>query len=892
MSLHLTHLKVEQLRRFRQPFELTQLQPGLNIFTGPNEAGKSTLVRAIRAAFFERYRSKSVDDLRPWGDSGATPAVEIGFVLDGQAALLSKSFLGSKARCDLRIGGQSWSGTDAEDHLAQLLGFAFAGKGASKAEHWGIPGLLWVEQGGGQEFKDAADHAHEHLHQALQSHLRASHAASLTATGGDAVLDAVIAQRDQLLTNMGRHKGPLAESVARVEALFVRCDELQAKVHTYQQQVDELARLRAGHLRDETDRPWDALQHQLDAAQKALLESQQAHGQWAEARKQHEQLQAQQGLLLQQLDHHQQRERDAAVRQQQAEQARIRLQEAQDQLAASQQHAALAQSALTLAQAQLRLAQQTGQRQQLVKELASQAQAVADAQATLALATQAEAEVQALRQQIQGAPLSLADMQSLRQLERQAHESRLRMQDQATRVQFRLLPGQVITMQEQGDALRGEGERLLMGATTLQLPGLGELLIQPGGEDLGELAQQQHAAAQALRDALLLVGEPDLPAAEQRFEQQAQQAQLIKLAEQALALHAPKGVEALASEVDRLQVQWQQTEVALGRMPEPAAASEGRLSLPAAESELTSAEQAQAQAGLSLGEAQTNRAKASATAEAADREWMAIQQQLAMPDVSRRHTEAKEQLLTVRAQIEAQLQRVAQFEVQVEQARPDILQQDVMRLERSLAQTRQAHQERRTQIAVVEQALAQQGAQGLEEQLALSRGELSRAELRQKELQLRADALELLRTRLESKRQAALQRLQAPLQKHLQRYLGLLFPGATVAVSDTLVPTELTRRTSAGGQEVSAFDTLSFGAREQLGLVSRFAYADLLREAGRPTLIILDDALVHSDAERLAMMKRLVFDASQRHQVLLFSCHPESWGGMGDSPRQVKIPVL
>jgi hypothetical protein len=33
-----------------------------------------------------------------------------------------------------------------------------------------------------------------------------------------------------------------------------------------------------------------------------------------------------------------------------------------------------------------------------------------------------------------------------------------------------------------------------------------------------------------------------------------------------------------------------------------------------------------------------------------------------------------------------------------------------------------------------------------------------------------------------------------------------------------------------------------------MGVISRLAYADLLKEAGRPTLIILDDALVHSDA--------------------------------------------
>ena len=40
--------------------------------------------------------------------------------------------------------------------------------------------------------------------------------------------------------------------------------------------------------------------------------------------------------------------------------------------------------------------------------------------------------------------------------------------------------------------------------------------------------------------------------------------------------------------------------------------------------------------------------------------------------------------------------------------------------------------------------------------------------------------------------------------------------------------------------------------REQMGLISRPAYADLLREAGRPTLVILDDALEHSDVERPA----------------------------------------
>ena len=74
--MQLQRIRVEQLRQFRQPFELAGLDPGLNLLAGPNEAGKSTLVRAIRAAFFERVRSTSMDDLLPWGEPSAAPSVE------------------------------------------------------------------------------------------------------------------------------------------------------------------------------------------------------------------------------------------------------------------------------------------------------------------------------------------------------------------------------------------------------------------------------------------------------------------------------------------------------------------------------------------------------------------------------------------------------------------------------------------------------------------------------------------------------------------------------------------------------------------------------------------------------------------------------------------------
>lgn len=63
--------------------------------------------------------------------------------------------------------------------------------------------------------------------------------------------------------------------------------------------------------------------------------------------------------------------------------------------------------------------------------------------------------------------------------------------------------------------------------------------------------------------------------------------------------------------------------------------------------------------------------------------------------------------------------------------------------------------------------------------------------------------------------------------------------------------------------------------------------ADLLQEADRTTLLILDDALVNTDDDRLGQMKWVLFDAAQRHQVLIFTCHPAAWRDLGVVARWV-----
>lgn len=915
MSFRIKRLRVEQLRRFRRPLELAGFEPGLNIIAGPNEAGKSTLVRAIRAAFFERYRSVAVDDLRPWGEgSGAAPQIELDFELDGQPHRLVKSFLGKK-RCLLQIGTRTLDGGDAEDHLAQLFGFAFAAKGASKPDHWGIPGLLWVEQGAAQQLD--VSHARDHLHDALRGQVDAS-AGALAASGGDELLEQLRAQRNELLTGAtGKPRGAYADAAAQAEALQSELAMLDGQIDTYRQQVDQLASLRRQHEADEAAQPWKQLGQQLAEAEQRLQALHKSQEQLQADQQNLDRLDETQRLLLQELQRFERQQADAQARAQALSQAEQAQQAADAAVLAAREPAEAAQqrtAAARQAHRRARLhADRLGQQQQLQRAETDAARHAEDLQR----AERADRDLAELRAEMAKAPaISQADLDRLLKLERAERDAALRRQAVATRLNFELPPGQHIELhtRDAQQLLRERGEQLIDAPATLQLPGGGRLLITPGGEDLAGLARAHERALDALRHALQALAADDVEQARARRAAAAERESAIKLAEHKLAIVAPNGLQPLRAALAQVQQRIGAAREALARLPvapaaggpphaeAPGAEAPGAealhagaphteapdaeapppdLPLDEAEARLAAAEAAERNSLAALHEAQRRHTAAGAVLDGARREHAAAQAALSDPAARQRQADTQQQWLANRAEREALAARIAQTRAALDEARPDIVGQDILRLRRSVDQMTRQHQERREQILLLENSLQQAGAQGLEEQRQALAGRLERAQRRHDELCRRAQALDLLCGKLEEKRRATLARLQAPLQQRLQHYLPLLMPGASVQIDAGLAPETLTRPAPDGNAEAGQVQALSFGAREQLGLVSRFAYADLLQQAGRPTLLILDDALVHSDAQRLAQMKRVLFDAAQRHQVLLFTCHPEDWRDMG-----------
>ncbi|MFY3859506.1 GTP-binding protein [Achromobacter xylosoxidans] len=873
--MKLTRIALEEFRKFRQPLVLDGLQDGLNLFVGPNEAGKSTVAAAIRAAFLERYSTRTVSDLAPRGESGARPGVELAFSHGGHDYQLKKYFL-SRARCELLIdnGAQRLEGEEAENTLAALLGFELAARGQSKPDLAGVPGLLWIQQGDGQNLQTAAGHAGGHLREALTQL-----SGELASGDGDRLYERVAAERASLLdARNGRPKGvykDAEDALAAAQAERDQCAQAKAQLDA---DVDRLAALRAEHARAEAGQPWKDLEARAAEARARLAAV--AKEREAFEGLQREQRQAAQTLavLQEQVRRDQQDETELQALVAQAQAARAAVQEAQEPLARARRLRDTHVAAAEQARQRVAAVQAVADRRDLQQQLDQLARDIERLDGALEEATRLIEQGSTLKAEAVRIEIADADIQALRKSERALGDLQLRQQAIATRLSYAFDAGREARLD--GAALAGNGELLLTAAAELELPGLGRLRIEPGGQDLPalkrELAQMQAASAALLSR----LGVAHAAEAEERHARGIALQRELDAMRKTLAIHAPKGVDALRGQRNEAQARRAQLAERLALLPPAAEADD--VDPPAARQALRDAEASAAQAEQALAAVQRALDADGARAQLLETQAAARGADLQSPERAAQRQDRAGRLAEARNGHDLLEQRLHQAQAALEALRPELLEQDAQRYEKSAAIERDAQHRRHSEIQQLLGKLEQAGAQGLGERLSEAEAACERLQRRRDEFQRRAQALELLSTLLAGERDAATQRLQAPLARRLSHYLALLFPESALRLDEALLPAALQR---AGGED--PLDALSFGTREQLGILARFAYADLLREAGRPTLLLLDDALVHTDDGRRDLMKRALFDAATRHQILMFTCHGEAWRDLGVEQRRI-----
>lgn len=181
-------------------------------------------------------------------------------------------------------------------------------------------------------------------------------------------------------------------------------------------------------------------------------------------------------------------------------------------------------------------------------------------------------------------------------------------------------------------------------------------------------------------------------------------------------------------------------------------------------------------------------------------------------------------------------------------------------------------------------------AEGEAENLDRAEAALEVARVRRDGLRRRAEAVKLLRETLIAHRDAARAKYAEPFAAALQKYASRVFgPGTEFTLDDSL---SVTART-LGGTTVD-LDQLSGGAKEQMGLLTRFAIADLVARSdaeSMPVPVIVDDALGATDPTRLELMNALFSQVGESSQVFVLTCFPQRFDRVA-AARTASMPEL
>ena len=195
--------------------------------------------------------------------------------------------------------------------------------------------------------------------------------------------------------------------------------------------------------------------------------------------------------------------------------------------------------------------------------------------------------------------------------------------------------------------------------------------------------------------------------------------------------------------------------------------------------------------------------------------------------------------------------------------------------ERAAASAVARHDEAAEALREVAAQLKVFGTEGRKGRLDAAETERERADAEYGRVQRRARAAQLLRTVMGRHRAAMRSRYVDPFRTEVER-LGRIVFGDTFEV-DVDSELRIGHRTLSG--RTVPYDSLSGGAKEQLGIVARLAGAALVaKEDSVP--VVIDDALGFTDAERLTRMAA-VFDAvAADGQVIILTCSPQRYAGV------------
>ena len=169
-------------------------------------------------------------------------------------------------------------------------------------------------------------------------------------------------------------------------------------------------------------------------------------------------------------------------------------------------------------------------------------------------------------------------------------------------------------------------------------------------------------------------------------------------------------------------------------------------------------------------------------------------------------------------------------------------------------------------------------ANGKYESLEIAEREYDESQAELTASQRRSEAVDLLWTTLNDYRDTTRKAYVRPLKDRIVQ-LGKVVFGSEfdIEIDDDW---SISSRTLNG--KTLPFAELSIGAKEQLGILTRLAAAQIVSKQGGVPLII-DDALGFSDPSRLETMGAAIAHAGKECQIILMTCTPGRFTHVGNA---------
>lgn len=844
---------------------------GVNVLCAANEYGKSTSFEALHALFFQPHSGTpgDVQRLRPY--SGGNPLVEADITTGEGSFRITKQYYGGRSArvLDLGSGRLVAQADEAENFISSLI------RGGTS----GPAGLLWVRQGiTGIEKRSRTEEEGEK--QVRQSLLESVQGEVEAVTGGRRMAEIIAAAKEALsdmVTATGRPKagGRYAAAIEERDRLAADEVRLAAEVTRLRQALDQRANAAARLV--ELDSPAEREER------KAAI--QRAQSRFDAAKAQYERLKTAEAELKLVRERRNAAEREFKTFTEAREKAVL----LQEDVASAENNRAEAikrrrQVADTIEKARENVDLAEAEEQELRERLTrfDAATKAHEAHRRLADLQQRLAEAEKLRQSIEEGEAQLALLRiptkSIEELQAcEVEIAKLRAIDEAARPSISIhyeadTAGTVIL---DGQPLVDGEDRTYDGQARLEVAGIGTITLRSNRPSRSD---NQLVQAEAARTALLAsMGVNSLSAARDRQARaQLTDADLRGLRDR-LSFIAPEGMAKLREEVEAGNTIGLE---GLDLDEDPALLRTA----------LAQAEERRKQARLALREVEPDQSRA-------DDAFVAAQTRLASL------TSDQAQLAVVLGPEEARAERehtlsakLSDLDKSLFEAEAHVLKLgtdagDLASIEAALTRARSIDAAVDKEMNALRETMAglnaeirAQSDEAVEEKWRESSEALTAAIARVAAFEKEVAVLQRVTSALEYARSEARELYLRPVMAELGPLLRLLFDDVSITFDDkTLLPQTILRN----GQEEDV-DRLSGGMREQLSVLTRLAFARLLARDGCPAPVILDDALVYSDDDRIEKMFDALHRQSRDQQIIVFSCRQRAFQKLGGNVLQMK----